>query len=51
MSSKRFGKKAKKPKDKEKKKSDAAVAADKNSVAPTKGAQFQQKHFQRRTSG
>jgi hypothetical protein len=52
MSSKRFGKKAKKPKDKEKnKKSEAAIAADKNSVAPTKGAQFQQKHFQRRTSG
>jgi hypothetical protein len=52
MSSKRFGKKTKKPKDKaEKKKSEAALAGDKNSRQATKAASYQSKHFQRRTSG
>jgi hypothetical protein len=52
MSSKRFGKKAKKPKDKEKKKSEASAAAAKKSAVPApKAASFEQKHFTRRTSG
>jgi hypothetical protein len=52
MSSKRFGKKAKKPKDKEEKKKDGTVSAPAlKSVPAPKAASFEQKHFTRRTSG
>jgi hypothetical protein len=51
MSSKRFGKKAKKPKDKEKKKDGAVSAPALKSVPAPKAASFEQKHFTRRTSG
>jgi hypothetical protein len=51
MSSKRFGKKAKKPKDKEKKKDGTVSAPALKSVPAPKAASFEQKHFTRRTSG
>jgi hypothetical protein len=52
MSSKRFGKKAKKPKDKEAKKAEGHVSAPAmKSVPAPKAAGFEQKHFTRRTSG
>jgi hypothetical protein len=52
MSSKRFGKKTKKPKDKEAKKAEGHVSNPAlKSTQATKAANFERKHFQRRTSG
>jgi hypothetical protein len=51
MSSKRFGKKAKKPKEKASKDDDSKTGKEKKSIPATKAATTAQKHFQRRTSG
>ncbi|MBZ0137909.1 MAG: hypothetical protein K8I27_16255 [Planctomycetes bacterium] len=51
MSSKRFGKKPKKPKEKASKDDESKSGKEKRSIPATKAASTQQKHFQRRTSG
>ncbi|MCA8915563.1 MAG: hypothetical protein KDB90_09135 [Planctomycetes bacterium] len=51
MSSKRFGKKPKKVKEKADKEGADGTQEEKKSVPAPKAAKFAQKHFQRRTSG
>jgi hypothetical protein len=51
MSSKRFGKKPKKVKEKAEKDGTEAAPGEKKSAPAPKPAKFAQKHFQRRTSG